>query len=216
MTYETQVQASHPDGQSPIRQVGTQVGHLWWVPLIAGLVSIGLGFAVLTTDWTVKALVVVTGIVLVIRGLALAFHPSYAADAAGEQVVAGVIGIIVGVVLIAWPAPTLLVLAEVFGIWLAASGGFHVVTCVARRRHMAQWGLGVAVGVIELLLGIWVMRRPDVTVNLVITVIGLWTVVTGVIYCVQAFEIRSVVKALEAQTPPATVDVREDAPTLSR
>jgi uncharacterized membrane protein HdeD (DUF308 family) len=44
--------------------------------------------------------------------------------------------------------------------------------------------------VIELLLGIWAMRRPEVTLALLITIIGLWAVVTGVIYCVLAFEIR--------------------------
>ena len=34
------------------------------------------------------------------------------------------------------------------------------------------------------------MRRPEVTLALLITLIGLWAVVTGVIYCVLAFEIR--------------------------
>jgi uncharacterized membrane protein HdeD (DUF308 family) len=186
---------------SPIRQVGVQVGHLWWVPLVAGLLSVGLGLAVLATDWTIHALVVMTGILLVIRGIALAFHPSYAGDGAGEQVAAGALGIIVGVVLIAWPGPTLLVLAVVFGIWLALSGAFQVVTCVARRRHMPQWWLGALTGTVELLLGVWVMRRPEVTVSLVITVIGLWMVITGVIYCVQAFELRNTLHD-EAQALP--------------
>jgi uncharacterized membrane protein HdeD (DUF308 family) len=44
--------------------------------------------------------------------------------------------------------------------------------------------------VIELLLGVWAMRRPEVTLSLLITIIGLWAVLTGVIYCVLAFEIR--------------------------
>ncbi|MGB8650785.1 MAG: DUF308 domain-containing protein [Mycobacteriales bacterium] len=199
------------DNQSPIRDVAAQVGHLWWVPLTAGVLSIGLGLAVLASDWTVKALVVATGIALVVRGLALAFNPSYASDAAGEQVVAGVIGVVAGVVLIAWPGPTLLVLAVFLGIWLALSGGFHVVTCIARRRHMAQWGLGVAIGTVELLLGLWVMRRPEVTLSLVITVLGLWAVITGVVYCVQAFEIRAALKdaAAAARRRPSTVDVRD-------
>ncbi len=186
---------------SPIRQLGAQVGHLWWIPLLAGLLSIGLGLAVLATDWTVHALVVVTGALLVVRGIALAFHPSYARDGAGEQVAAGAVGIVVGVILVAWPGPTLLVLAVVFGIWLALSGAFHVMTCVARRRHMEQWWLGGLIGVVELLLGVWVVRRPEVTVSLVITVIGLWMVVTGVIYCVQAFELRTALRDVDRTLP---------------
>lgn len=186
---------------SPIRQVGTQVGDLWWVPLLAGVLSFGLGLAVLATDWTVHALVVMTGILLVIRGIALAFHPSYARDGAGEQVAAGVGGVVVGVILIAWPEPTLLVLAIVFGVWLALSGAFYVVTCVSRRRHMRQWWFGVLIGVVELLLGVWVVRRPEVTVSLVITVIGLWTVLTGVIYCVQALELRNALRDVDRTLP---------------
>ncbi len=193
---------------SPIREVAAQVGRLWWVPLVAGLVSVGFGIAVMTIDWTVKALVVTAGILLVIRGLALCFNPSYAADGAAEQVAAGVVGVIAGIVLIAWPGPTLLVLAIIFGAFLALSGGFHVVSCVARRRHMPQWGFGVAVGVVELLLGIWVMRRPDVTVNLVITIIGLWTVITGVVLCVQAFEIRHATHELADDA--RAIDLRDD------
>ena len=196
--------------QSPMRQLGLQIGDLWWVPLVAGLLSIGLGLAVLATDWTVYALVVLTGILLIMRSLALAFNPNYAADSVWWQVVAGVAGVIAGVVLIAWPGPTLLVLAVILGAFLAVSGGFHVVSCIARRRHMRQWALGVAVGAIELLLGLWVMRRPEVTLNLVITIIGLWTVITGVIMCVQAFEIRAAVREAR-ETAPETIDVREHA-----
>jgi Short repeat of unknown function (DUF308) len=56
------------------------------------------------------------------------------------------------------------------------------------------WGFTLTVGVIELLLGVWAMRRPEVTLALLITIIGLWAVVTGVIYCVLAFEIRRTVE----------------------
>ncbi len=199
---------------SAMRQVGVELGQLWWVPLVAGMVSIGLGLAVLATDWTVQALVVLTGILLIVRGLATAFNPSFASDGRFSQVVAGVAGVIAGVVLVAWPGPTLLVLTVIVGAYLAVSGAFHVVLCVARRREMGQWGLGVAIGVVELLLGIWVMRRPEATLSLAITVIGLWTVITGVIYCIQAFEIRSL--ARDAASPaPATIDLREQDDVLS-
>ncbi len=176
---------------SPLREVAEQIRHLWWVPLAAGLVSIGLGLAILATDWTVAALVVITGLVFIIRGIALAFSPVYAGRTAGEHVVAGIAAVIAGIVLVAWPGPTLLVLAFFAGAWLTVSGSFHIISTFPRRRELPHWGLTFAVGVIEVLLGIWAMRRPEAALALLITLIGLWAVLTGVIYCVLAFEIRA-------------------------
>jgi uncharacterized membrane protein HdeD (DUF308 family) len=160
------------------------------------LVSIGLGLAILATDWTVHALAVVTGLVFIIRGIGLAFSPAYAGRTSGEQVAAGIAGVIAGVVLVAWPGPSLLVLAFFAGAWLAVSGSFHIVTSVSRRRELPHWGFTFSAGVIELLLGIWAMRRTEATLALLITIIGLWAVLTGVIYCALAFEIRGATRAL--------------------
>ena len=203
--------------ESPIRQVGDQIGRLWWVPLAAGLLSFGFGLAVLATDWTVRALVVVTGVALVVRGLSIAFNPTYAADGAAEQVAAGVVGVVAGVLLLAWPEPTLLVLAVILGGWLALSGAFNIVTSLARRRHLDLWGVGVAVGVVELLLGIWAMRRPEDTLSLLVTVIGLWAVITGVILCVQAFELRALTTtAQQSAARSPTIDLRDAPPAEAR
>ena len=181
---------------SPIQQIAEQISDLWWIALLTGLVSIALGLAILAADWTVHALGIITGLVFVIRGIALTFSPAYAGRTAGEQVVAGIAGVIGGVVLVAWPGPTVLVLAVVVGAWLAVSGAFHIITSFYRRRALPFWGFTFAVGVIELLLGVWAMRRPEATLAALITIIGLWAVLTGVISCVTGFEIRSATRVL--------------------
>ena len=182
-----------------------------WRPAQAPLVdtaphgprSIGLGLAILAADWTVHALVIITGLVFIIRGIALAFSPAYAGRTSGEQVAAGIAGVIAGVVLVAWPGPSLLVLAFFVGAWLGVSGSFHIVTSVSRRRELPHWGFTFSAGVIELLPGIWAMRRPEATLALLITIIGLRAVVTGVIYCALAFEIRSTARYCRSASAPA-------------
>ncbi len=186
---------------SPLREVAEQVRQLWWVPFAAGLVSIGLGLAILATGWTVAALAVIIGLIFIIRGIALALSPAYAGRTAGEHVVAGLAAIIAGIILIAWPGPTLLVLAFFAGAWLTVSGSFHIIATFSRRHELPHWGFTFAVGVIEVLLGIWAMRRPEATLALLVTVIGLWAVLTGVIYCVLAFELRRAAPAAAADVP---------------
>src|SRR3954470_9961429 len=195
--------------EPPLKQVADLVSHLWWVPLVAGVVSIGLGLAIMANDWTVKALVIVTGLLIMFRGIALMFNPTHAADSRGEQVAAGVAGVVVGLILVAWPQPTLLVLAFAVGVWLVVSGTFHAVTSITRRETRPHWFLGLAFGVIELLLGIWAMRRPEVTLSLIITLLGLWTVLTGVIYCIEAFELRGMAKEIKEAERPRTITLPE-------
>ena len=182
----SQAESAH----SPLRELAEQIRHLWWIPLLTGVVSIGLGLAILATDWTVRALVIITALLFIIRGIALTFSPAYAGRTSGEQVVAGIAGVIAGVALVAWPGPSLLVLAFFVGAWLTVSGSFHIVTSFSRRRELPHWGFTFTIGLIELLLGVWAMRRPEATLALLITIIGLWAVLTGVIYCALAFEIR--------------------------
>ena len=192
--------------QNRLPVLAERISHLWWGPLLGGLVSIGLGLAILSNAWTFKVLVVVTGILFIARGLVLAFSPSYASDSFGAQVAAGVLGVIAGIVLIVWPGPTLLALAFFVGVWLVLSGGFHIVTAITNRRQLSYWGLMVVMGVLELLLGIWAMRRPELTLALIIVILGLWAVITGVMLCVVAFEVRSVGKRLAAQANSAASD----------
>jgi uncharacterized membrane protein HdeD (DUF308 family) len=184
--------------QPLLNQMAGQVSRLWWVPLLAGLVSILLGLLILASDWGIKVLVVVTGLLFVIHGVSLVLSPAYARGSRGEQVVAGTVAVIAGVVLLAWPGPTLLLLAVFAGAWLAVSGGFNIVTSISRRHTLPYWGLTTAVGVIELVLGLWAIRRPEMALSIVVVALGLWAVITGVLYCVLAFEVRRVAGAITA------------------
>lgn len=180
--------------QSLLRDLGERArraGGGWRLPLLAGLVSAAFGLAVLAAGWSVGPLGVITGLIFIAGGAALALNPAYAARTSGEHVLAGVAGAVAGLVLLAWPAPTGLVLVLFAGVWLAVSGGFQVVVSAAGRRELPLWRFTLALGVIGLLLGLWAMRRPGATVASAGTVIGVWAVVTGVVYCVLAFEVRS-------------------------
>ena len=168
-----------------------QVKERWWIPLLAGLVSAGLGLVVLAAGWSAGSLGVVTGLLFIVRGAALALNPAYAASGSGEHVLAGITGAMAGLVLFAWPGLTGQVLVLFTGVWLVVSGGFQVVVSAARRRELPYWRLTLALGLIELLLGLWAMRTPAPTSVSTGAIIGIWAVMTGILYCVLAFEIRT-------------------------
>lgn len=174
-----------------VQELANAVSRRWWVPLVSGLLLFAVGLAILTAHWTVRALVVTAGLLFVLRGLALVFSPQHARASSGEHLVAGLVSIVAGILLIAWPGPTLLVLAFFVGTWLAVSGAFHVIVSIARRQQLPHWVISLVVGGVEFLLGVWVMRRPDVTLELVIVTLGLWATITGIAFCILAFELRT-------------------------
>ena len=180
----TQSLSGEPGGRT------AQVNERWRIPLLAGLVSAALGLAVLAAGWSAGSLGVVTGLLFIVRGAALALNPAYAAKGSGEHVLAGVTGALAGLVLFAWPGPTGQVLVLFAGVWLVVSGGFQVVVSAARRRQLPCWRLTLALGVIELLLGLWAMRTPSATSVSTGAVLGIWAVMTGILLSVLAFEIR--------------------------
>jgi uncharacterized membrane protein HdeD (DUF308 family) len=167
------------------------VRRTWLVPLIAGIVSIVAGLVVLGTRWTIGQLAVFAAFIFIFRGVTIAFNALEGRESSRWLgVVAGVAGVLAGIWLLAWPGPSLLVLALFIGAWLTVSGVFNAVGAVASRREIRHWGLFLAIGIIEVLLGMWAMRRPDFSLALAITVLGFWAIVTGALYIAVALELR--------------------------
>ncbi len=79
----------------------------------------------------------------------------------------------------------------------------HIVGALANRQA-PHWWLVLILGVIETPLGIWAMRRPGLTLAVVITLIGVWAIVMGIWEIVIAFEVRSLAKKLRGRPIPAS------------
>ena len=60
----------------------------------------------------------------------------------------------------------------------------------------------LVVGVIEVPIGVWAMRRPGQTIALLITLMGAWAVVTGIYQLLTAFELRKLPAQLGDQSDP--------------
>jgi uncharacterized membrane protein HdeD (DUF308 family) len=81
---------------------------------------------------------------------------------------------------------------------------------IQHRHDLAAWGLILALGLVELFLGVWAMRRPGFTLVVAVTVTGLWLIMTGVVYCMLAFELRraeAIVIRLAESTPTESVNI---------
>ena len=109
------------------------------------------------------------------------------------------IAAIAGVALIAWPDKGLRTVGVFVGIWVLVFGGLHIVGALSNRQ-VPNWWVMLVVGVIEVPIGIWAMRRPGLTVALLVTLMGAWAVVTGIYQVLMAAELR---KLASSHTSPS-------------
>ena len=86
---------------------------------------------------------------------------------------AGTLSMIVGVIAIFYPGPTLQVVGLLIGIYLALWGLLAII------RGFGGSVLLLVVGLLAMLTGLVLMVRPDASVKTIALVLGLWWTLTG-------------------------------------
>ena len=103
----------------------------------------------------------------------------------------GVVSIIAGVLALAWPGPTLLVLAVLFGAELIVWGIYRLVGAVtfgdAGGGARTLWAI---LGVLSLLLGFYALRHIVITLLSLGLLLGIFWLVDGIGLIVSAVEHR--------------------------
>jgi uncharacterized membrane protein HdeD (DUF308 family) len=177
-----------------------EVAKSWWLYLLAGLISLVFGALILAIDWSVSSLAAFVGTLFIIQGAAFLITRPLDGGTRTTNVIAGLLGVAAGIALLVWPDRSLYVLAVFVGIWVVSSGVLHIVGAIV-NRHAPHWWLVLILGVIEVPIGIWAMRRPGLTLAVIITLTGAWAIVTGIWQVLIAFEVRSLPRRLSRVRP---------------
>ena len=176
------------------------VARSWWLLLFGGLVSLVFGALILSVEWSVDGLAAFVGALFIVHGAAIAVTRPLDGGARTPNVVAGLASAIAGIVLLSWPGRGLYTLAVFVGIWVVAQGVLHIVGAFV-NRHAPYWWLVLVLGLIEVPIGIWALRRPGLTLAVIVTLAGAWAIVTGVWQCLIAFEVRNLPRRLNRPRP---------------
>jgi uncharacterized membrane protein HdeD (DUF308 family) len=101
----------------------------------------------------------------------------------------GIVAILFGLVILAWPAITLRALILVFGIFAIAAGVFALLSGLRAEERRRRWLL-LAEGVVAALAGIVALAWPAITARALLFIIAAWAIVTGVLEMAGAFRTR--------------------------
>lgn len=188
--------------------VARRVSGLWVWVLAAGLLSIAVGIAVLTVRWDPERLALLVGVVFAVRG-ATDLLTSGSRPHRGLAIVSGVLGLGAAGIALAWPGPTLFVLATLVGVWLLTDGVLDAAGAVLLRGPL--WALWLAAGVATAALGLWALAHPAATLAIVVAIIGVRAVLGGFVEVLASLELRRLPELLQADRDPA----RPPAPARS-
>jgi uncharacterized membrane protein HdeD (DUF308 family) len=180
-----------------------EVAPYWPFLLVGGIVSVIFGALILSVDWSVDSLATFIGVLFMIQGLSLALTRPLDGTGRGSNVLAGAIAGAAGIALLVWPDKGLVTVGVFVGIFVLSSGLLHIVGSLANRQT-PYWWLVLVLGLIEVPIGVWAMRRPGLTLAVIVTLTGAWAIVTGIWQCVIAFEVRNLPRRMRAAATPRT------------
>ena len=104
--------------------------------------------------------------------------------------IAGIAYIILGFLVWNHPGETLLVAAIYIGIILLISGISQTVMAIRERDGMEKWGLYLAFGLIDLVLGAIFLFNPIATAVAFTLVLGIWFLFRGIMEIVNSFRLK--------------------------
>jgi uncharacterized membrane protein HdeD (DUF308 family) len=165
------------------------VSKAWPILVISGVVSVVAGVVILSIQWTVADLALFVSILFIVRG---GFQMlTLPLDGSGRtwNLVVGGLQVLVGIAFVAWPSVSLLTLAIFVGAWVLVSGIFDITGAIA-NRDVKLWWLYLIAGIIELVLGLALLDRPELTLALAIAIAGIWAVVIGAVQIAAGFEVK--------------------------
>jgi uncharacterized membrane protein HdeD (DUF308 family) len=160
----------------------------WTTLLFNGIVLVIAGVLIFSIDWSVRSLSTFIGVLFIFEGIWAML--TVGLDNRVAHLVTGGLSAAAGVVIIAWPSPSLVVLGIFLGSWLIVLGTIGISGAFAARRVLPDWWLLLLLGLAEVSLGVLALANPGATLAAIITVGGIWAVAVGAMRIVYAFELR--------------------------
>ncbi|MGH9250735.1 MAG: HdeD family acid-resistance protein [Acidimicrobiales bacterium] len=178
------------DGNPP-----ADAARLWWLGLVAGIVSVLYGLFVLSLrPGSVLSLAILAGIAFIFGGLTQFLVARRVDSWRWLFYVGGLLAIAAGIAAFVWPDVTLRVMA-VFLAWYLVLGGILTVIDAFLGPKYDWWWLHIVLGMVMFLLGAWAVGSPLREVLLFVNLVGFYLLLNGLTEIVAAFAIRSAGKA---------------------
>jgi uncharacterized membrane protein HdeD (DUF308 family) len=102
----------------------------------------------------------------------------------------GVFAVIFALIAFFWPGATILSFVLFFSAYMLVDGVFGIVSGIRAASRHERWGLLIFEGILNILVGILAFVMPGLTVVFFVTLLAVWSLITGILMIVAAFKLN--------------------------
>jgi uncharacterized membrane protein HdeD (DUF308 family) len=144
---------------------------------------------------SLATLAVVVGIFLLLDGIIeLVESFGHSVENRGLAALAGILGIVIGIILIRHPTHAVTAIGLLIGIWLVAAGLVRLMRALAFGMYVL---LRALIALLEIAVGIAIIADPHIGYATLAVLAGIWLIVNGIGTIALGVAIRNV--TLEAR-----------------
>jgi uncharacterized membrane protein HdeD (DUF308 family) len=173
--------------------------------IVRGILAVIVGIIALAwPSVTVLALVILFAVyAFMAAGLqaAQAFSSRNAGPVIGHLLL-GLVDLAAGVIALAWPGPTALVLVLIVGVWAIVAGLAEIAAAFLRGEPAGTRTLFILGGLITVAFGVVLCARPGLGAVTLALLFGLFNLTAGTWMLVQGIELRRTGKTLQPAHSP--------------
>jgi uncharacterized membrane protein HdeD (DUF308 family) len=174
----------------------------WWMLLLRGLATLAFGLLVLTRPGiSLASLVLFFGVYLLVSGVIGFFSALFGKpDEDNRWLMMGgaVVSFAIGLLTLYAPGITALGLLFYIAVWSIATGVLEVAAAFRLRKEIqGEWML-VLLGIASILFGMFLLARPGAGALAILSVLGFFSIVVGVLEILLAFKVKGVARKLAA------------------
>jgi uncharacterized membrane protein HdeD (DUF308 family) len=149
---------------------------------------------------TVFALVILFAVYAFVAG-GLQTIRAFSSDTAGPvfgHLLLGLVSLAAGVIALAWPLPTALVLVLIVGTWAVISGLVEILSAFRAGESAGTRAMFLLGGLVSIVFGLVLLARPGMGAVTLALVFGLFNLIYGAWVLLQGIELRRTSKSLHS------------------
>lgn len=163
----------------------------WWLFLLTGIGWILVSLVVLAFDPTSVAVIgYMTAFLFLAAGVTELVNMVVASSWRWLHGILGLVFVVAGFAALSSPFQTFGMLAVLIGWYLILKGSFDIGLSVATRHEIPLWGLLLASGILQIIIGVWALGYPGRSAWLLVLWVGIGALIRGITQTIFAFQVR--------------------------